>query len=312
VAQGGYLERHKRRRPNSAPFDALAAAPDAAMHDAAMLDAPTGASNAAWFRLGSQPHSSLHMLGLGNFTDAIHTDLDLLTLSNVPPGSSRMWAHLLSVYVIALVALKVCVRRDTHLPCQELCSIKSLRQLRRCVCCWSSAQGGQHRGMSGSSCQAGRRVVGCSVCCAVQWLWDLSRDVAFKRAEFLATQASNTPGSSSVLVTDIPGLDWGTPINRVSTSPQRTSCMHGTQTFTGGVPSFLCSLPSCGCSPLVGIATVVVERTCPRVADTPALVCIDGIALYQHTGVLLGSDFLQCVGALLWLNHLHICFVAIG
>jgi 4'-phosphopantetheinyl transferase EntD len=49
-----------------------------------------------------------------------------------------------------------------------------------------------------------------------QWLWDLSRDVAFKRAEFLATQAASSPGSSSVLVTDIPGLEWGTPLNRVS------------------------------------------------------------------------------------------------
>lgn len=48
-----------------------------------------------------------------------------------------------------------------------------------------------------------------------QWLWDLSRDVAFKRAEFLATKAASSPGSSTVLVTDIPGLEWGTPINRV-------------------------------------------------------------------------------------------------
>jgi hypothetical protein len=102
VVQGGYLERHKRRRPDGA-FDVLATAPNADTHDAL-----AGASDAASFPLGSQSHRNLHMLGLGNFTDAIHTDLDLLTLSNVPPGSSRMWVHLLSVYVITLVALKVC------------------------------------------------------------------------------------------------------------------------------------------------------------------------------------------------------------
>lgn len=47
------------------------------------------------------------MLSLGNFTDAIHTNLDLLTLSNVYPGSQKMWLHLASVYIITLVALKV-------------------------------------------------------------------------------------------------------------------------------------------------------------------------------------------------------------
>lgn len=44
---------------------------------------------------------------LGNFSDAVHTNLDLLTLGNVPPGSRTMWVHLVSVYVITLVALKV-------------------------------------------------------------------------------------------------------------------------------------------------------------------------------------------------------------
>lgn len=85
--QGGYLERHKHRRPNDAK--------------------PPN-------RLGPQPglpagrgHSTRDVLGLGNFTDAIHTNLDLLTLSNVPPGSPTMWVHLASCYVITLVALKV-------------------------------------------------------------------------------------------------------------------------------------------------------------------------------------------------------------
>jgi hypothetical protein len=44
---------------------------------------------------------------LGNFSDAIHTNLDLLTLSNLPPGSRMMWLHLASVYLITFLALKV-------------------------------------------------------------------------------------------------------------------------------------------------------------------------------------------------------------
>jgi hypothetical protein len=93
-----------------------------------------------------------------------------------------------------------------------------------CVC--SQCEHGGSIGVSSSCCRARRSVVDCLLCHAMQWLWDLSRDVAFKRAEFLATQASSTPGSSSVLVTDIPGLDWGTPINRVSTFRQCTSRKH--------------------------------------------------------------------------------------
>jgi succinate dehydrogenase hydrophobic anchor subunit len=49
---------------------------------------------------------------------------------------------------------------------------------------------------------------------AWQLLWDLSRDVAFKRAVFLAVQGRTGPGCS-VLVTDVPGLEWGTPLHRV-------------------------------------------------------------------------------------------------
>lgn len=55
----------------------------------------------------------------------------------------------------------------------------------------------------------------------VQLLWDLSRDVAFRRAEFMATQVCNSAGASSVLVTDVPGLQWGTPLNRVGGSDLR-------------------------------------------------------------------------------------------
>jgi hypothetical protein len=35
------------------------------------------------------------------------SDLDLLSTSNVPQGSHRMWAHLISAYVVSLVALLV-------------------------------------------------------------------------------------------------------------------------------------------------------------------------------------------------------------
>jgi hypothetical protein len=103
--QGGYLEKHKRHKPNS-------------------LADPSSSSGGPWGfggglrdppSLGPLNPGSLSLrplnpgaLGLGNFTDAIHTNLDLLTLSNVAPGSPRMWLHLVSVYLITLGALKVC------------------------------------------------------------------------------------------------------------------------------------------------------------------------------------------------------------
>jgi hypothetical protein len=83
--QGGYLERHKRHKPNSQSLGALNPG-----------------------LLGSETVNPGGALGLGNFTDAIHTNLDLLTLSNVAPGSPRMWLHLVSVYLVTLGALKVC------------------------------------------------------------------------------------------------------------------------------------------------------------------------------------------------------------
>jgi hypothetical protein len=47
-----------------------------------------------------------------------------------------------------------------------------------------------------------------------QLLWNYSRDVAFLRAVFLAAQPRTGP-SSTVLVTDVPGLAYGTPTQRV-------------------------------------------------------------------------------------------------
>lgn len=69
---------------------------------------------------------------MGNFTDAIHTNLDLLTLSNVPPGSPTMWVHLASCYVITLVALKVSAQ-----PCLlqvALHRLDCLHRLRALLC----------------------------------------------------------------------------------------------------------------------------------------------------------------------------------
>lgn len=42
------------------------------------------------------------------------SDLDLLSTSNVPQGSHRMWAHLISAYVVSLVALAVSQRGGVH------------------------------------------------------------------------------------------------------------------------------------------------------------------------------------------------------
>jgi hypothetical protein len=58
--------------------------------------------------------------------DVTYSDLDLLSVSNVPNGSPRFWAHLVSAYVITGVALYV----SAHLggPCSA-CSVRLRRQL---------------------------------------------------------------------------------------------------------------------------------------------------------------------------------------
>ncbi|WIA40903.1 hypothetical protein OEZ86_004563 [Tetradesmus obliquus] len=181
---GGYLESKHRRDPNlgsthglnhanfgssssssstgsyqwfdaltSAALNATAAAtghPSAALSSGATSDLYSSSSSSS-SSAGIPDLPRLHEGGINNVSDLIHTNLDLLTLGNVYPGSERMWVHLASVYVITLVALKL--------------------------------------------------------------LWDLSRDVAFKRAVFLAVQGRTGPGCS-VLVTDVPGLEWGTPLHR--------------------------------------------------------------------------------------------------
>eukprot|EP00879_Flechtneria_rotunda_P006438 GHRR01006767.1.p1 GENE.GHRR01006767.1~~GHRR01006767.1.p1 ORF type:complete len:1002 (+),score=295.37 GHRR01006767.1:144-3149(+) len=145
---GGYLKRH---HPDNDPNAQLNSS-SSAVYGNSSISISTGDNALAGFSFHRQLWGPA---ALGNFTDVIHTNLDLLTLSNVPPGSRMMWVHLASVYVITLVALKL--------------------------------------------------------------LWDLSQDVAFKRAVFLSVQGRIGPGSS-VLVSDVPGLDWGTPLHRFQLS----------------------------------------------------------------------------------------------
>lgn len=49
-----------------------------------------------------------------------YTDLDLLSLSNVPPGSPRMWVHLASVYVISILCLMVRCVSNAEKAAEEL------------------------------------------------------------------------------------------------------------------------------------------------------------------------------------------------
>lgn len=122
TSQGGYLQRHKGHHKDDDPATAamsLLWQGQAAFHSrpSAVLSSHTGyaaitnttplAANINGGGGHDNPLNYMRVRGVGNFTDAIHTDLDLLTLSNVPPGSPKMWVHLASVYVITLFALKV-------------------------------------------------------------------------------------------------------------------------------------------------------------------------------------------------------------
>lgn len=48
----------------------------------------------------------------------------------------------------------------------------------------------------------------------LQFLWSYSRDVSYLRAVYLAAQP-RTGAASTVMVTDIPGIEYGTVIDRV-------------------------------------------------------------------------------------------------
>jgi hypothetical protein len=116
--QGGYLERKQKRRPNldssssNGVLDMLASAALNATAAAgpgytAMSGLYSSSGNLDAGTYTSDVNGLFDGGGFGNFSDVIHTNLDLLTLSNVYPGSRRMWVHLASVYIITLVALKV-------------------------------------------------------------------------------------------------------------------------------------------------------------------------------------------------------------
>jgi hypothetical protein len=53
-------------------------------------DVPGAGSNSIW-----------------NTSSVAATDIDLLSLANVPPGSPKMWVHVASTYLITILALKV-------------------------------------------------------------------------------------------------------------------------------------------------------------------------------------------------------------
>lgn len=101
-AQGGYLERHKKKGVHDPQLIHATNTHESFTYSSNLMD-----SNGSSSRRDMMAVSLLGVSGLGNFTDAIHTNLDLLTLGNVPPGSKTMWVHLISVYAITLVALKV-------------------------------------------------------------------------------------------------------------------------------------------------------------------------------------------------------------
>lgn len=113
--QGGYLQHHKKHPPVGASASSAAGWPGLLLDTAASPGVHGNASDLVT-SFASQAHpttaaaasASAAASGLfGGLSDVISTNLDLLTLSNVAPGSQRMWVHLASTYVITLVALKV-------------------------------------------------------------------------------------------------------------------------------------------------------------------------------------------------------------
>lgn len=48
-----------------------------------------------------------HQYSVPSTNQTTFSDLDLLSTSNVPPRSPRFWAHMISVWVVSIVALTV-------------------------------------------------------------------------------------------------------------------------------------------------------------------------------------------------------------
>jgi hypothetical protein len=126
LVQGGYLERKQKRQPyfdsTSISDSGSSNSPWLQLLTSAAVNATAAYTSAATAAATADYSSSAGLTdmvdggGFGNFSDVIHTNLDLLTLSNVYPGSKRMWVHLASVYVITLVALKVSLDRLHAVP----------------------------------------------------------------------------------------------------------------------------------------------------------------------------------------------------
>ena len=55
----------------------------------------------------------------------VFSNIDKLSMANIPPGSPRLWAHLVSVYVVTLITLRVShVEACLVGPCSYECSVQ--------------------------------------------------------------------------------------------------------------------------------------------------------------------------------------------
>ncbi|KAF8065514.1 CSC1-like protein [Scenedesmus sp. PABB004] len=130
-----------------------------------------------------------------------YTDIDLLSSSNIPPGSHRFWAHLFSVYVVTAVALVVRVA-----PAALSAAPRATRPARRALRRARTARCHARAGGVPTPPLAARRSRPRSRRHRWQLLIAFSRDVSRLRARYMSTLPRGAT-SHSVLVTDIPAVD---------------------------------------------------------------------------------------------------------
>lgn len=150
------------------------------------------------------------------------TEIDMISASNIPstsPGNHRLWAHLISVYVISLVALKVRCRtglvgvgvrlgwakrggqeRAARLPRPTRRRVLQLQTLTNPNATLHTTN---HTRLPPTGHLPHRPPW------TAQLLHSFSKDVSKLRARFLSTLPRGAT-SHSVLVTDVPGLKQGT------------------------------------------------------------------------------------------------------